>query len=136
LIRVISAFGLIMLRPDLGTGIVQDGTCMIMIFVSGARLLHFFGLALIGLVGFIFFIISAPIRISRITAFLNPWEDPLVDGFQIIHSLYAIGPGGLMGVGFGESLQKYFYLPEPQTDFIFAILGEEFGFIGATFVLG
>ena len=136
LILVISAFGLIMLQPDLGTGIVLVGTCMIMIFVSGARLLHFFGLALIGLVGFILLIISAPYRISRITAFLNPWEDPLGDGFQIIQSLYAIGPGGLIGVGFGESLQKYFYLPEPQTDFIFAILGEEFGFIGATFVLG
>src|SRR5690625_1722216 len=136
LILVVSSFGLIMLQPDLGTGIVLVGTCMIMIFVSGARLFHFFGLALTGLVGFILLILSAPYRISRITAFLNPWEDPLGDGFQIIQSLYAIGPGGLMGVGFGESLQKYFYLPEPQTDFIFAILGEEFGFIGATFVLG
>lgn len=136
LILVISAFGLIMLQPDLGTGIVLVGTCMIMIFVSGARLLHFFGLASIGLIGFVLLIISAPYRISRITAFLNPWEDSLGDGFQIIQSLYAIGPGGLMGVGFGESLQKYFYLPEPQTDFIFAILGEEFGFIGGTVILG
>src|SRR5699024_213980 len=68
-------------------------------------------------------------------AFLNPWEDPLGDGFQIIQSLYAIGPGGLIGVGLGKSLQKYFYLPEPQTDFIYAILGEELGFIGGTMVL-
>lgn len=136
LILVISAFGLIMLQPDLGTGIVLVTTCMIMIFVAGARFLHFFGLALIGLVGFVALILSAPYRISRITAFLNPWEDPLGDGFQIIQSLYAIGPGGLMGVGFGESLQKYFYLPEPQTDFIFAILGEELGFIGGTLIIG
>src|SRR5690625_146154 len=135
LILVISAFGLIMLQPDLGTGIVLITTCMIMIFVAGARLSHFFGLALIGLVSFVILIISAPYRISRITAFLNPWEDPLGDGFQIIQSLYAIGPGGLMGVGFGESLQKYFYLPEPQTDFIFSILGEELGFIGGTLLI-
>src|SRR5690625_5925252 len=79
---------------------------------------------MIGFIGFVWLILSAPYRISRITAFMNPWEDPLGDGFQIIQSLYAIGPGGLMGVGLGNSLQKYFYLPEPQTDFIFAILGD------------
>ncbi|WP_197025072.1 stage V sporulation protein E [Paucisalibacillus sp. EB02] len=135
LLLVFTAFGLIMLQPDLGTGMVLILTCMIMIFVSGARISHFIGLALLGLVGFALLIISAPYRISRITAFLNPWEDPLGDGFQIIQSLYAIGPGGLMGVGLGNSLQKYFYLPEPQTDFIFAILGEELGFIGGTLLL-
>src|SRR5699024_7511526 len=89
-------------------------------------------LSFLGIVGFTFLILSAPYRIKRITAFLNPWDDPLGDGFQIIQSLYAIGPGGLMGVGLGNSLQKYFYLPEPQTDFIFSILGEELGFIGGT----
>lgn len=136
IILVFTAFGMIMLQPDLGTGVVLVVTCMLMIFVAGARLAHFFGLALLGVGGFVFLIASAPYRISRITAFLNPWEDPLGDGFQIIQSLYAIGPGGLMGVGFGKSLQKYFYLPEPQTDFIFAILGEELGFIGGTLLLG
>jgi cell division protein FtsW len=135
LLLVFTAFGLIMLQPDLGTGMVLVLTCMVMIFTAGARLSHFFGLAAVGLAGFIVLIASAPYRISRITAFLNPWEDPLGDGFQIIQSLYAIGPGGLMGLGFGESLQKFFYLPEPQTDFIFAILGEELGFIGGTSVL-
>lgn len=135
LILVFTAFGLIMLQPDLGTGMVLVLTCMIMIFVSGARISHFVGLGVLGLIGFALLIISAPYRISRITAFLNPWEDPLGDGFQIIQSLYAIGPGGLMGVGLGNSLQKYFYLPEPQTDFIFAILGEELGFIGGTILL-
>ncbi len=135
LILVFTAFGLIMLQPDLGTGMVLVLTCMLMIFAAGAKLSHFFGLAALGLAGFVGLIASAPYRISRITAFLNPWEDPLGDGFQIIQSLYAIGPGGLMGLGLGESLQKYFYLPEPQTDFIFAILAEELGFIGGTFVI-
>lgn len=135
LLLVMTAFGLIMLQPDLGTGVVLVLTCAMMIFIAGARLSHFVGLGVIGIVGFVLLIISAPYRISRITAFLNPWDDPLGDGFQIIQSLYAIGPGGLMGVGLGKSLQKYFYLPEPQTDFIFSILGEELGFIGGTIII-
>src|SRR5699024_12640284 len=79
--------------------------------------------------------ISAPYRMKRITAYLNPWDDPLGDGFQIIQSLYAIGPGKLLGTGLGNSVQKYFYLPEPQTEFIFAIIGEELGLIGGRFVI-
>ncbi len=132
---VFVAFGLIMLQPDLGTGVVLVLTCMIMIFAAGANISHFIYLSFIGLAGFVFLIASAPYRISRITAFLNPWDDPLGDGFQIIQSLYAIGPGRLMGIGLGNSLQKYFYLPEPQTDFIFAILGEELGFIGGSILI-
>lgn len=132
---VFLAFGFIMLQPDLGTGVVLVATCMLMIFVSGASISHFMTLAGIGVAGFVYLIASAPYRIKRITAFLNPWEDPQGDGFQIIQSLYAIGPGGLMGAGLGKSLQKYFYLPEPQTDFIFAILAEELGFIGGTVVM-
>lgn len=133
---VFLAFGLIMLQPDLGTGVVLVLTCVLMIFIAGGRIIHFLGLSIIGLAGFVFLIISAPYRIKRITAFLDPWEDPLGNGFQIIQSLYAIGPGGLMGIGLGKSLQKYFYLPEPQTDFIFAILSEELGFIGGVIVIG
>ncbi|MCB5933945.1 stage V sporulation protein E [Caldibacillus thermoamylovorans] len=132
---VFTAFALIMLQPDLGTGTVMVGTCLIMIFVSGARIAHFIGLGLIGLAGFVGLIAAAPYRIKRITAFLDPWEDPLGSGFQTIQSLYAIGPGGLFGLGLGQSRQKFFYLPEPQTDFIFAILAEELGFIGGAFVL-
>nr|WP_245745256.1 stage V sporulation protein E [Lentibacillus persicus] len=135
LVLVFAAFGLIMLQPDLGTGVVLAATCMVMIFTAGARLSHFLGLAVIGLIGFLFLIVSAPYRISRITAFINPWEDPLGDGFQIIQSLYAVGPGGLMGLGLGDSIQKYFYLPEPQNDFIFSIVAEELGFLGGTFVI-
>lgn len=132
---VFTAFALIMLQPDLGTGTVMVGTCLFMIFVSGARIAHFIGLGLIGLAGFVGLIAAAPYRIKRITAFLDPWEDPLGSGFQTIQSLYAIGPGGLFGLGLGQSRQKFFYLPEPQTDFIFAILAEELGFIGGAFVL-
>jgi len=129
------AFGMIMLQPDLGTGTVMVGTCVIMIFIAGARIAHFVVLGFLGLAGFVALVISAPYRIARITSFLDPWQDPQNTGFQIIQSLYAIGPGGLFGLGLGESRQKFFYLPEPQTDFIFAILAEELGFIGGSLVL-
>ncbi|MGP4040394.1 stage V sporulation protein E [Gracilibacillus sp. D59] len=128
-------FLIIMLQPDLGTGMVFLLTCFLLIFVAGAKIIHFVFLGGFGVIGFLLLIISAPYRINRITAFLDPWQDPLGTGFQIIQSLYAIGPGGLLGVGFGNSLQKYFYLPEPHNDFIFAIIAEELGFIGASFVI-
>ncbi|WML43614.1 stage V sporulation protein E [Neobacillus sp. PS3-40] len=132
---VFAAFAMIMLQPDLGTGTVMIGTSIVMIFIAGAKISHFAGLGLIGVAGFVGLIASAPYRIKRITSFLDPWQDPLGSGFQIIQSLYAIGPGGLFGLGLGESRQKFFYLPEPQTDFIFAILSEELGFIGGSFII-
>nr|WP_256205210.1 stage V sporulation protein E [Piscibacillus halophilus] len=132
---IVFPFGLIMLQPDLGTGLVLVLTGMLLLFIAGAKISHFIGLAVMGLVALAGLIISAPYRISRIQAFLDPWEDPLGDGFQIIQSLYAIGPGGLMGMGFGNSMQKYFYLPEPQTDFIFSVMAEELGLIGGSFIL-
>lgn len=132
---VFTAFGMIMLQPDLGTGTVMVGTCVVMIFIAGAKISHFAFLGLVGIAGFVGLIASAPYRMKRITSFLDPWEDPLGSGFQMIQSLYAIGPGGLFGLGLGQSRQKFFYLPEPQTDFIFAIIAEELGFIGGSFVL-
>lgn len=135
LMIVFLAFGLIMLQPDLGTGTVLVGTSIVMLFVAGARLLHLSGLAMLGLAGFTSLILAAPYRIARITSFLDPWQDPQNTGYQIIQSLYAIGPGGLMGLGLGMSRQKFYYLPEPQTDFIFAILAEELGFIGGVTVI-
>src|SRR5690625_6618854 len=99
-------FAMIMLQSDLGTGVVLGVTCMLMIFIAGGKLRYFIGIGMIGLIGFVWLILSAPYRISRITAFMNPWEDPLGDGFQIIQSLYAIGQGGVIGVGLGKSLQK------------------------------
>jgi cell division protein FtsW len=132
---VFLAFGLIMLQPDLGTGTVMVGTAIVMIFIAGARIAHLAGLAMLGVLGFAGLVAAAPYRIARITAFLDPWQDPLGAGYQVIQSLYAIGPGGLMGLGLGMSRQKFYYLPEPQTDFIFAILAEELGFLGGITVL-
>lgn len=132
---VFLAFGMIMLQPDLGTGTVMVGTCIIMIFIAGARIMHFVMLGLLGVAGFAGLVLSAPYRMRRITSYLDPWSDPLGSGFQIIQSLFAIGPGGLFGLGLGQSRQKFYYLPEPQTDFIFAIISEELGFIGGSFIL-
>jgi cell division protein FtsW len=130
-----AAFGLIMLQPDLGTGAVLAGASLLIIYTAGARMAHLSGLAMLGVAGFVGLILAAPYRLKRITGFLDPWSDPLGSGYQIIQSLYAIGPGGLVGLGLGMSRQKYSYLPEPQTDFIFSIIGEELGFIGGTLVL-
>ncbi|SFS61289.1 stage V sporulation protein E [Paenibacillus sp. 453mf] len=129
------AFGLIMLQPDLGTGAVMLGASMLIIFTAGARMKHLMFLALGGVLGFAGLILAAPYRLRRITGFLDPWSDPLGTGYQIIQSLYAIGPGGLGGLGLGMSRQKYSYVPEPQTDFIFSILAEELGFIGGLIVI-
>jgi len=127
-------FGLIMLEPDFGSAMVIVLTLMVIIFASGTKLSFFAGLGIIGLIGITGLIIIAPYRLKRIISFLNPWSDPLGSGYQIIQSLYAIGPGGLFGLGFGNSIQKQFYLPEPQTDFIFSIISEEFGFLGVLIV--
>lgn len=129
------AFGMIMLQPDLGTGAVLVGASLLIIYTAGARISHLAYLGLIGVAGFIGLIAAAPYRLKRITAFLDPWQDPLGAGYQAIQSLYAIGPGGLAGLGLGMSRQKYSYLPEPQTDFIFSIIAEELGFIGGATVL-
>ena len=131
---IILSFGLIMLEPDFGTGMVITLSLIILIFSSGLNISFFIKLGFVGLAGIIGLIIIAPYRMARIVSFLNPWSDPLGSGFQIIQSLYAIGPGGLLGQGFLSSRQKQFYLPEPQTDFIFSIISEEFGFLGVLIV--
>lgn len=127
-------FGLIMLEPDFGTGVVIVMTIIVLLFISGVKMNFFIKIGILGLIGIIVLILIAPYRLERIISFINPWTDPLGSGFQIIQSLYAIGPGGLLGLGFGNSIQKHFYLPEPQTDFIFAIISEEFGFLGVLII--
>ena len=127
-------FFLIMLQPDLGTGLVLMISIISLLFVAGVNMKFFYLMGVLGLVGVVVLIVIAPYRMDRITSFINPWKDPLGTGFQIIQSLYAIGPGGLLGVGFLNSRQKHFYLPEPQTDFIFSIICEEFGVLGAFIV--
>jgi cell division protein FtsW len=127
-------FGLIMLEPDFGTAMVIVITLITLIFVSGVKVSFFLKAGLLGIIGIVGIIISAPYRLKRIVSFLNPWSDPLGSGYQILQSLYAIGPGGLLGQGYLNSRQKYFYLPEPQTDFIFSIISEELGFLGVLIV--
>lgn len=134
LLMTILMFGIIMLQPDFGTGTVLVMSIVGILFVSGVSISFFVKIGLVGLCGVVGLIIIAPYRVARILSFLNPWSDPLGSGFQIIQSLYAIGPGGLFGMGFLNSIQKHFYLPEPQTDFIFSIISEEFGFLGILIV--
>ncbi len=129
-------FLLIMLQPDFGTGVILVMGVIGLLFVGGVNLKFFLKIGILGLLGIAGLIIAAPYRLKRILSFLNPWSDPLGSGFQIIQSLYAIGPGGLFGYGLGGSRQKHFYLPEPQTDFIFSIISEEFGFMGVLIVSG
>lgn len=127
-------FFLIMLEPDFGTAMVIILTLVLLIFISGVKVSFFLKCGLVGILGIVVLIMLAPYRMQRIIAFFNPWHDPLGSGYQIIQSLYAIGPGGLLGQGFLASRQKQFYLPEPQTDFIFSIISEEFGFLGILIV--
>lgn len=127
-------FGLIMLQPDFGTGVIIVISTIGLLFVGGVNLKFFIKLGILGVIGIVVLILIAPYRLERILSFLNPWSDPLGSGFQIIQSLYAIGPGGLFGYGFLNSRQKHFYLPEPQTDFIFSIISEEFGLMGVLIV--
>jgi cell division protein FtsW len=129
------AAGLIMLQPDLGTTISLAGIVFVMLFAAGVPMLHLTGLALGGVGAVIMAIFLEPYRMQRFLAFINPWADPQDTGFQIIQGLYAIGSGGLFGLGLGQSKQKFLYLPESHTDFIFAITAEELGFIGATLVI-
>ncbi len=135
LVILLVIFGLILKEPDLGTALVIGGTVFVMLFAAGARLSHLTSLGLVGVVGIIAAIILEPYRLKRLLAFSNPWADPLDTGYHIIQSLYALGSGGLFGVGLGRSREKFLYLPEPHTDFIFAILGEELGFIGTIAVI-
>lgn len=135
LLILLFVFGLIMLQPDFGTGSIIVVSVIGILFVAGLNMKFFVTSGLIGLAGMVGLILAAPYRLSRILSYLNPWNDPLGSGFQIIQSLYAIGPGGLFGFGLGNSIQKHFYLPEPQTDFIFSIISEELGFLGCLFVV-
>ena len=123
-----------MLQPDFGTGTILVSAIIGLLFVGGVSVKFFLKIGLIGIIGVVGLIAVAPYRLARILSFIDPWKDPLGSGFQIIQSLYAIGPGGLFGMGFGNSVQKHFYLPEPQTDFIFSIISEEFGFMGIVIV--
>lgn len=127
--------GLILLEPDLGSSIFIFLVSTILFFLAGIRLRYVLTASLFFIPAFYFLVVRVPYRLSRVTAYLNPWNDPQGSGFQIIQSLLAFGLGGAKGVGLGESTQKLFYLPQSYNDFIFSIIGEELGLIGAFFVL-
>ncbi|HOC06920.1 MAG: putative lipid II flippase FtsW [Bacillota bacterium] len=129
---------LIMMQPDLGTTLTILLTVFILLYGGGVRILHLSGVAVAGgsiIAGLMLFVPRYRYQLSRLTSFLNPWEDPTGTGWQIIQSLLAIGSGSLGGVGLGASRQKFLYLPEPWSDFIYAIICEELGFIGGAAVI-
>jgi cell division protein FtsW len=132
---VAGLIGLILLEPDLGTAMTVLLIAATMVFAAGISYRYVVGAALCGLPVVYFILMGAAYRRRRLMAFWDPWSDPLGDGFQVIQSLIAVGSGGVLGRGFMTGVQKLFYLPEPHTDFIFAVIGEEFGLIGTTFVL-
>jgi len=126
---------LILLEPDMGTAMVICMICFIMMFIAGASVKYLFFSGLASLPVLYLLVFSVPYRRNRMFAFLDPWADPKGIGYQLIQSFLALGKGGLFGVGLGNSAQKLFYLPQSYSDFIFAIIGEELGFIGTFFIL-
>ena len=129
---VMIALGLVfvMAQPDFGSFVVIVSITMGMLFLAGFPWKYFAVLVLSVLGGMGVMILAAPYRMARVSAFLDPWDDPLGKGYQLTHSLMAIARGEWFGQGLGASLEKRFYLPEAHTDFIFAVIGEEFGFLG------
>jgi cell division protein FtsW len=131
----IGIVGLILLEPDFGTSMSLLSIAAVMVFAAGLNYRYILGALLVAAPGIAIIALSASYRRRRLLAFLNPWEDPLGDGFQIIQSLIAVGTGGVSGRGLMNGVQKLFYLPEPHTDFIYAVISEELGLIGATAVV-
>ncbi len=127
--------GLILAEPDLGTAVSVAMIAAIMVFAAGINYRYVVGLALASLPALYFLIMTSQYRRKRIMAFLDPWSDPLGGGFQLIQSMIAIGTGGVFGRGLMGGVQKLFYLPEPHNDFIYSVIGEELGLLGATVVL-
>lgn len=128
---------LIYMQPDLGTTITLAATLMSMFFVAGMKLSHLFAM-IGGAAGLLFFAVTGEgneYRMRRVTTFMDPFKDKLGDGWQVVQSLYALGSGGMFGLGLGKSRQKFFYIPEAYNDFIFSIIGEELGLIGTLLVL-
>jgi cell division protein FtsW len=126
--------GILLLQPDMGSAAVITAIVAGMIWLAGAAWRHIFVLGLLTLPAFAFAAME-PYRLRRIVSFMDPWADPFASGFQLTQALIAVGRGELFGVGIGASIQKLFYLPEAHTDFIFAVLAEEFGLVGVIAVL-
>lgn len=127
---------LLLLEPDFGSSVVLSVTVFAMMFIAGVRIWHFLLLILIGGSGMASVAIFSPYRMDRLKTFLDPWADQFKGGYQLTQSLIGFGRGEWTGLGLGNSLQKLFFLPEAHTDFIFAIIAEEFGLFGAIVVIG
>ncbi|GLO61868.1 putative lipid II flippase FtsW [Vibrio sp. MACH09] len=127
--------GLLLGQPDLGTVVVMLVTLFAMLFIAGAKLWQFIALMMVGIAGVIVLILIEPYRMRRVTSFLDPWEDPFGSGYQLTQSLMAFGRGEWFGQGLGNSIQKLEYLPEAHTDFVFAVIAEELGFVGVSLIL-
>jgi cell division protein FtsW len=127
---------LLLAEPDFGAATVLMATGLAVLFLAGVRLHHLLVPVLVGVAGMALLAVTSSYRMRRLTAFRNPWQDPFDSGFQLVQSLIAIGRGEWFGVGLGSSVQKLFYLPEAHTDFVFAVLAEEFGFVGVVAVVG
>jgi cell division protein FtsW len=125
----------VLAEPDLGMSVILFALTVAMLFVAGARLVYLLGLLIAAAPLAYMLIVLFPYRFERLLTFWDPWADPNGAGFQIIHSFFALGSGGLTGAGLGASRQKLFYLPEPHTDFVFSVLGEELGLWGVLLVL-
>ena len=126
---------LLLLEPDFGAATVLLATGVAVLFLAGARITHLLVPIVVGVAGLAVLAVTSPYRLRRLVAFRDPWGDPFDSGFQLVQSLIAIGRGEWFGVGLGSSVQKLFYLPEAHTDFVFAVLAEEFGFVGVVIVL-
>jgi cell division protein FtsW len=130
------AAALLLAEPDFGAATVLFATGVVVLFVAGARLHHLAVPVVLGSAALALLALISPYRLRRLTGFLNPWGDPFDSGFQLVQSLIAIGRGEWFGVGLGASVQKLFYLPEAHTDFVFAVIAEEFGLLGVLVVIG
>lgn len=126
---------LLLAEPDFGAATVLMTTGLAVLFLAGARIRHLLLPIVVGVAGMALLAVTSSYRMRRLTAFRDPWQDPFDSGFQLTQSLIAIGRGEWFGVGLGSSVQKLFYLPEAHTDFVFAVLAEEFGFVGVVTVL-
>ena len=126
---------LLLLEPDFGATVVIISTVLVMTFLAGARFVQFISFVLIFASAAMMLVVTSPYRMARLTSFANPWADPFDSGFQLTQSLIAVGTGGWFGTGLGGSVQKLFYLPEAHTDFLFAVLSEELGFLGVTMIV-
>ena len=130
-----AAAALLLAEPDFGAAVVLCITGTAVLFVAGARMRDFLVVCGVGAAGVAALAVISPYRLKRILAFLDPWSDPFDSGFQLTQSLIAVGRGEWFGVGLGSSIQKLFYLPEAHTDFVFAVLAEEFGLLGVLVVV-